>query len=50
MRARHDMERDARDALATAELDLDYQPPPVSKRDQLSGFEALMRWRTRTAW
>ena len=46
MRARHDMERNLRNALANGELDLDYQPLLNLKRNELSGFEALMRWRT----
>ena len=46
MRARHDMERNLRNALANGELDLDYQPLLNLKRSELSGFEALMRWRT----
>ena len=45
MRARHDMERNLRNALANGELDLDYQPLLNLKRNALSGFEALMRWR-----
>jgi predicted signal transduction protein with EAL and GGDEF domain len=44
MRARHDMERNLRNALANGELDLDYQPLLNLKRNELSGFEALMRW------
>jgi EAL domain-containing protein (putative c-di-GMP-specific phosphodiesterase class I) len=40
------MERNLRNALANGELDLDYQPLLNLKRNALSGFEALMRWRT----
>jgi diguanylate cyclase (GGDEF)-like protein len=46
MRARHELEHNLRNALANGELDLDYQPLMNLKRNQLSGFEALMRWRT----
>ena len=46
MRARHELERNLRSALANGELDLAFQPLLNLKRNQLSGFEALMRWRT----
>jgi EAL domain-containing protein (putative c-di-GMP-specific phosphodiesterase class I) len=45
MRARHELECNLRTALATGELDLDYQPLLNLKRDEISGFEALLRWR-----
>ena len=50
MRARHDMERNLRDALANGELDLDYQPLLNLKRNELSGFEALCAGARRRAW
>jgi diguanylate cyclase (GGDEF)-like protein len=46
MCARHELERNLRNALANGELHLDYQPLLNLKRNELSGFEALMRWRT----
>ena len=45
MRARHELECNLRNALANGELDLDYQPLLNLKRDEISGFEALLRWR-----
>ena len=46
MRARHELERNLRSALANGELDLAYQPLLNLKRNEISGFEALLRWRT----
>ena len=46
MRARHELEGNLRGALANGELELDYQPLLNLKRNELAGFEALMRWRT----
>jgi predicted signal transduction protein with EAL and GGDEF domain len=46
MRARHEMERNLRSALANGELDLDFQPLLNLKRNEISCFEALLRWRT----
>jgi len=45
MRARHEMERNLRSALANGELDLHFQPLMNLKRKEISCFEALMRWR-----
>jgi diguanylate cyclase (GGDEF)-like protein len=46
VRARHKMERDLRSALARGELELYYQPLLNLKRNELSCFEALLRWHT----
>ena len=46
MRARHELEGNLRNALANGELDLHYQPLMNMRRNELSGFEALMRWHT----
>jgi len=46
MRARHELEGNLRNALANGELDLYYQPLMNLRRNELSGFEALMRWHT----
>ncbi len=48
MRARHELERNLRSALADGELELDFQPLLNLKRNEISCFEALMRWRTRS--
>jgi diguanylate cyclase (GGDEF)-like protein/PAS domain S-box-containing protein len=45
MRARHELERSLRSALADGDLDLEFQPLVNLKRNVLSGFEALIRWR-----
>src|SRR5262249_21168166 len=45
MRARHELETNLRNALADGQLDLDFQPLVNLKRNALSGFEALIRWR-----
>jgi diguanylate cyclase (GGDEF)-like protein len=44
MRSRHKMERDLRAALHNGELSLYYQPQYNLARDQIAGFEALLRW------
>ncbi len=46
MRARHELERNLRSALTNGELDLAYQPLLNLKRNEISCFEALLRWRT----
>jgi len=46
MRARHELECNLRNALTGGELELNYQPLLNLKRNEISGFEALMRWRT----
>ena len=46
MRARHELECNLRNALTGGELELNYQPLFNLKRNEISGFEALMRWRT----
>lgn len=46
VRARHKMERELRSALANGELELYYQPLLNVKRNEISCFEALMRWHT----
>jgi diguanylate cyclase (GGDEF)-like protein len=46
MRARHELECNLRSALANGELDLYYQPLLNLKRNEISCFEALLRWRT----
>jgi len=42
---RRDMERDLRSAFARGEFELHYQPLVDIAADQISGFEALLRWR-----
>jgi diguanylate cyclase (GGDEF)-like protein len=44
MQARRSLERDLRLALANAELELHYQPQVNLRRNEISGFEALLRW------
>ena len=44
MRARRNLERDMRDALARGEFELHYQPFVNAESDEISGFEALLRW------
>ena len=46
MRARHELERNLRSALANGEFDLDFQPLLNLKRNEIACFEALLRWRT----
>jgi diguanylate cyclase (GGDEF)-like protein len=46
VRARHELERNLRSALTNGELDLAYQPLLNLKRNEISCFEALLRWRT----
>jgi diguanylate cyclase (GGDEF)-like protein len=46
MRARHELERNLRSALANGEFDLEFQPLLNLKRNEISCFEALLRWRT----
>ena len=38
------LERDLRAALAAGELELYYQPQLNLERDEIAGFEALLRW------
>jgi diguanylate cyclase (GGDEF)-like protein len=45
LQARIDLEADLRTALDNAELEVHYQPLFDLRRGQLSGFEALLRWR-----
>ncbi len=42
---RNQMEQDLRDAIANGELQLFYQPVVRAATEQISGFEALLRWR-----
>jgi diguanylate cyclase (GGDEF)-like protein len=44
MRARRDLERDMRNALANGEFELHYQPFVNAKSGEISGCEALLRW------
>ena len=44
MQARRGLERDLRRALANGEFELYYQPLIDLQRDEISGFEALLRW------
>jgi diguanylate cyclase (GGDEF)-like protein len=44
MRARRDLERDMRDALASGGFELHYQPIIDVASGEPSGFEALLRW------
>jgi diguanylate cyclase (GGDEF)-like protein len=44
MHARRNLERDMRDALARGEFELHYQPFVNAGSDDISGFEALLRW------
>jgi diguanylate cyclase (GGDEF)-like protein len=43
--ARRDLERDLRLALANGDFELYYQPLVNLERNEVSGFEALLRWR-----
>src|SRR5262249_40589907 len=45
MKARHDLERDLRKALANGEFELHYQPIADLQANEVSGFEGLLRWR-----
>jgi len=45
MRARRNLERDMRDALANGEFELYYQPFVNAKSGEIIGCEALLRWR-----
>jgi diguanylate cyclase (GGDEF)-like protein len=45
MQARRSLELDLRRALAAKELTLDYQPQIRLSTDEVTGFEALLRWR-----
>src|SRR6185503_14321653 len=44
MQARRELERDLRSALASGEFELHYQPLVNLERDEVCGFEALLRW------
>src|SRR5262249_44018204 len=44
VRARHELERNLRSALTNGEMELAYQPLLNLKRNEISGFEALLRW------
>ncbi|WP_108520147.1 EAL domain-containing protein [Bradyrhizobium algeriense] len=44
MRARRNLERDMREALAKGEFELHYQPIINAASGEPSGFEALLRW------
>jgi EAL domain-containing protein (putative c-di-GMP-specific phosphodiesterase class I) len=44
MQERHTLERDLRAALTNGEFTLYYQPQLNLQRDEISGFEALLRW------
>ena len=44
LQARRSLERDLRSALDNGELALHYQPLVNLERDELCGFEALLRW------
>jgi len=41
---RNQLEQDLRDAITNGELELFYQPVVRAATEQISGFEALMRW------
>jgi len=45
MQARHELERELRRALENGEFEVFYQPIVNIETNQLSGFEALVRWR-----
>ena len=45
MQARRTMEKDLRNALINGEFALHYQPLVNLERDEICGFEALLRWR-----
>jgi EAL domain-containing protein (putative c-di-GMP-specific phosphodiesterase class I) len=44
MHARRNLERDLRTALSNGEFELHYQPTVNLQRNEISGFEALLRW------
>ena len=44
MQARRALEHDLRKALAAGEFELHYQPIVDLASDEISGFEALIRW------
>jgi diguanylate cyclase (GGDEF)-like protein len=44
MQARRSLERDLRNALHNCEFELHYQPLVNLERDEICGFEALVRW------
>jgi len=44
MQARRGLERDLRGALANNEFEVHYQPLVNLERDEICGFEALLRW------
>jgi diguanylate cyclase (GGDEF)-like protein len=44
-RRRRGMEQDLRSALINGEFELNYQPLVNLARDEIAGFEALLRWR-----
>jgi diguanylate cyclase (GGDEF)-like protein len=44
MQARRELERDLRRALAGGQFELHYQPLVNLERDEVCGFEALLRW------
>jgi len=44
MQARRSLEKDLRDALVNGEFELHYQPLVNLERDEICGFEALLRW------
>ena len=44
MKARRDLEMDLRDALANKEFELHYQPLVNLQTNEISAFEALLRW------
>ncbi|WP_439542557.1 EAL domain-containing protein [Hyphomicrobium sp.] len=46
-RLRRGIEHDLRSALANGEFELNYQPLVNLERNEISGFEALLRWRHR---
>ena len=45
MQARRALEHDLREALPAGEFELHYQPVVNLESDEISGFEALIRWR-----
>ncbi len=44
MKARRDLEMDLRSAIANEEFELHYQPLVNLETNEISGFEALLRW------
>jgi predicted signal transduction protein with EAL and GGDEF domain len=44
MKARHELERDLRKALVGGEFELYYQPLVILEDNEISAFEALLRW------